>query len=267
MKLICFELEPFQTLTNYDIENNYNSTKRKFANLMNLAKVIPLFKKGDKLLFENYRPISLLTAISKILERVVFNQLYDHLTKHNLLFVEQYGFRKRHSTEYAALELVDRISNGLDNRKLPISIFLALSKAFDTLDHQILLHKLYHYGIRNSAKNWFSSYLTNRLQYIDIDGTKSNSHPLSIGVPQGSILGPLLFIIYTNDINAVSPKFTFILYADDTTMIRSMYSFTSVMRQDTACIADNINKYRLKRKEKNKSREEIFYQMKGVYFF
>ena len=212
-----------------------------FPDRLKLAKVIPLFKKGYKLLFENYRPISLLTAISKIFERVVFNQLYDHLTKHNLLFVGQYGFRKRHSTEYAALELVDRISNGLDNRKLPISIFLDLSKAFDTLDHQILLHKLYHYGIRNSALNWFSSYLTNRLQYIDIDGTKSNSRPLSTGVPQGFILGPLLFIIYMNDINAVSPKFTFILYADDTTMISSMYTFTSVTRQDTACIADNIN--------------------------
>ena len=118
-----------------------------------------MFKKGDKLLFENYRPISSLTEISKIFERVVFNQIFDHLTKHNLLFVGQYGFRKRHSTEYAALDLVDKISNGLDSRKLPISIFLDLSKVFDTLDHQILLHKLYHYGIRNSALNWFSSYL------------------------------------------------------------------------------------------------------------
>ena len=139
------------------------------------------------MLFENYRPISLLTAISKIFERVVFNQLYDHLTKHNLLFVGQYGFRKRHSTEYAALELVDRISNGLDNRKLPISIFLDFSNAFDTLDHQILLHKLYQNGIRNYALNWFSSYLTNRLQYTDIHGTKSDSGPLSTGVPQGFI--------------------------------------------------------------------------------
>ena len=210
-----------------------------FPGRLKLTKAIPLFKKGDKLLFENYRPISLLTAISNIFERVVFNQLYDHLTKHNLLFVGQYGFWKRHSTEYAVLELVDRILNGLDNRKLTISIFLDLSKDFYTLDHQILLHKLYHYGIRNSALNWFSSYLTNRLQYIEIDGTKSN--PLSTGVPQGSILGPLLSIIYMNDINAVSPKFTFILYADDNTMISSIHTFTSVMRQDTACIADNIN--------------------------
>ena len=147
------------------------------------------------MLFENYRPISLFTAISKIFECVVFNQLYDHLTKHNLLVVVQYGFRKRHSTENAALELVDIISNVLDNRKLPISIFLDLSKAFDTLDHQISLHKLYHYGIRNSALNWFSGYLTNRLQYIDIDGTKSNSRPLSTGVPQGSVLG-LSFSLY-----------------------------------------------------------------------
>ena len=130
--------------------------------------------------------MSSLTAISKIFERVLFNQIYDHLTKHNLLFVGQYGFRKRNSTEYAALELVDRISNGLDNRKLPISKFLDLSKSLDSLDHQILLHKLYHYRIRNSALNWFSNYLTSILQYTDIDGTKSDSGPLSTGVPQGS---------------------------------------------------------------------------------
>ena len=190
-------------------------------------------------LFENYRPISLLTAISKIFERVVFNQLYDHLTKHNLLFEGQYGFRKRHSTEYAALELVDRILNSLDNRKLPISIFLDLSKAFDTLDYEILLYKLHHYGTRNSTLNWFRSYLTNRTQYIEIDGIKSNSRPLLIGVPQGSILGPLLFIIYMNDINKVSSKFDFILYADDTTMISSMCKFTFDRR---AFIDANINR-------------------------
>ena len=211
-----------------------------FPDRLKLAMVIPLFKKGDKRLFENYRPISLLTAISKIFEGVVFNQLYDHLTKHNLLFEGQYGFRKRHSTEYAALELVDRISNSLDNHKLPISIFLDLSKAFDTLDYEILLYKLHHYGIRNCILNWLRSNLTNRTQYIEIDGIKSNSRPLLTGVPQGSILGPLLFIIYMNDINKVSSKFDFILYADDTTMISSMCAFTSD-RRDTASIDANIN--------------------------
>ena len=157
------------------------------------------------------------------------------------MFEGQYGFRKRQSTEYAALELVDRISYSLDNRKLPISIFLDLSKAFDTLDYEILLYKLHHYGIRNSTLNWFWSYLTNRTQYIEIDGITSNSRPLFTGVPQSSILGPLLFIIYMNDINKVNSKFDLILYADDTTMISSMCTFTSD-RRDTASIDANINR-------------------------
>ena len=153
---------------------------------------------------------------------------------------EQFGFRKHHSTEYAALELDDRISNSLDNRKLPISIFLDLSKTFDTLDYKTLLYKLHHYGIRNSTLNWFRSYLTNRTQYIEIDGIKSNSRALLTGVPQGSILSPLLFIIHMNDINKVSSKFDFILYADDTTMISSICTFTSD-RRDTVSIDANIN--------------------------
>ena len=156
------------------------------------------------------------------------------------MFEGQYGLRKRHSTEYAALELVDRISNSLDDRKLPISIFFDLSKAFDTLDYEIILYKLHHYGIRNSTLNWFRSYLTNRTQYIEIDSIKSNARPPLTGVPQGSILGPLLLFIYTNDINKVSSKFDFILYADDTTMISSMCTLTSD-RRDTASIDANIN--------------------------
>ena len=161
------------------------------------------------------------------------------------MFEGQYGFRKRHSTEYAALELVDRISNSLDNRKLPISIFLDLSKALDTLDYEILLYKLYHYGIRNSTFNWFRSYSTNGTQYIEIDAIKLNFPPLFTGVPQGSIWGPLLFIIYMNDINKVSSKFDFILYADDTTMMSSMCTFTSD-RRVTASIDANINRELLK---------------------
>ena len=129
----------------------------------------------------------------------------------------------------------------MDNRKLPISIFLDLSKAFDTLDYEILLYKLHPYGIRNSTLNWSRSHLTNRTQYIEIDGIKSNSRPLLTVVPQGSILGPLLFIIYMNDIDKVSSKFYFILHADDTTMISSMCTFTSDRRYN-ASIDANINR-------------------------
>ena len=115
---------------------------------LKLAKVIPIFKKNDNKKFDNYRPISLLSSVSKIFERVVFNQLYNFFQEHNLLFESQYGFRKLHSTDLAALELIDRINKQIDQRKIPFSIFLDLSKAFGTLNHDILMKKLhYHVGL------------------------------------------------------------------------------------------------------------------------
>ena len=129
----------------------------------------------------------------------------------------------------------------MDSDKLPISIYLTLSKAFDTLDHTILLHKLKYYGICDSSLNWFHSYLTNRQQYVSFDDTLSNPLPLKTGVPQGSILGPLLFIIYTNDIFRASPKFESILYADDTTLITPLCSFNSDINSESHNVSDNIN--------------------------
>ena len=137
-----------------------------------------------------------------------------------------YGFRKLHSTELAALEFTDRISQEMDAKKIPFSIFLDLSKAFDTLDHNVLLSKLNYYGIKDTALDWFKSYLTNRTQYVDCNGISSSIREIETGVPQGSILGPLLFIIYMNDIHTVSDNLNFILYADDTTLSSPMCSFT-----------------------------------------
>ena len=176
---------------------------------------LPLFKnKGDCHLFDNYRPISLLPTISKIFEKVVHKQLYDYFTENNLFYKSQYGYRKGHSTELAALELADRISQYLDNGEIPIAIFLDLSKAFDTLDHRILLSKLKYYGIHGTALQWFESYLSNRSQYVVYEDTKSKQSPLLTGVPQGSVLGPLLFLIYMNDIYKASEKFNSVLFAD-----------------------------------------------------
>jgi retron-type reverse transcriptase len=173
----------------------------------------------------NYRPISLLPAISKILERIIHDQLFNYFTLNKLLYEGQYGFNKGHSTELATMEIIDRIISNLNIGKTPINIFMDLSKAFDTIDHSILLDKLYHYGIRNTALDLFKSYLSNRKQYTDIDGTKSTLNTITTGVPQGSILGPLLFIIYMNDITYSSDRFKFILYADDTTLSASVEDF------------------------------------------
>ena len=123
-----------------------------------IAKVVPLFKKGDQDILDNYRPISLLPVVSKVFEKVVFNQLYQHVTDNNLIFTSQYGFKKLHSTELASLELVDRVFQHLDKGKLPLSIFLDLSKAFDTLDHYILLNKLKFYGLSSTPLKWVESY-------------------------------------------------------------------------------------------------------------
>ena len=189
-----------------------------FPHKLKLAKVIPIFKSGDETLFNNYRPISILPSLSKIFERVIFNQIHDYFNTHNLYYSNQYGFRKDHSTELAALEIIDRITQHLDKGATPINIYLDLSKAFDTLDHNILLHKLKHYGIQDNALDLFRSYLTERQQYVDFNGTKSNREYITTGVPQGSILGPILFIIYINDIAKSSKQFNFITYADDTTL-------------------------------------------------
>ena len=142
------------------------------------------------------------------------------------MFDHQYGFRPKHSTEYAALELIDRIITQLDKDEIPINIYLDLSKAFDTIDHIILIDKLKYYGVHGINLNLFSSYLENRKQYTEIDNIKSNMLSITTGVPQGSILGPLLFIIYINDFAQASQMFNFLIYADDTTLSSTLNVFS-----------------------------------------
>ena len=152
--------------------------------------------------------------ISEILEKLIFKQLSTYLNEHKLLYDSQYALRAGHSTELASIELIDRITQDLDKGKIPISIFLDLSKAFDTLDHVILLQKL------NYKVSWvkkIQDYLQNRTQYVSYDKTNSDMYRISTGVPQGSILGLLLFIIYINDLCNASKLFRMIIYADDTT--------------------------------------------------
>ena len=154
-------------------------------------------------------------------ERVVYQQLYEYFDKNDYFYRSQYGFRKSHSTEHAILEIVDKITHALDNRNNPLAIFLDLSKAFDTLNHHILLKKLDYYGVKDLSHRWFYSYLSNREQYVLFKSSKFIHLPIQTGVPQGSILGPLLYLIYMNDIQNSSSFFDFILYADDTTLYSS----------------------------------------------
>ena len=190
-----------------------------FPNDLKIAKIIPIYKNNDNTNFSNYRPISLLPTFSKIIERLAYNRLYKYLKQNNILTPSQYGFQKGLSTDLALLEFQNHVVTNLSNNKYCIGIFIDLSKAFDTLDHLILLNKLNQYGIRGIANNWFNSYLSNRYQYTEFMSVSSNLSKIECGVPQGSILGPLLFLLYLNDITMYCNNSTPILFADDTNLL------------------------------------------------
>ena len=199
-----------------------------FPDALKIAKVKPLYKKGDNFCLNNYRPISLLPTISKIFERVMFTQLYSYLNANNLLSEQQYGFRSQHSTELACVKLVDYITTEMDNIKkikTPTAIYLDLSKAFDTLNFNILLNKLQYYGINGISLSLIRNYLTNRFQYVQFENSESDLLEIKTGIPQGSILGPLFFSIMINDLVNSSNKFKFLMYADDTTIYFNLEDF------------------------------------------
>ena len=183
-----------------------------------LAKVIPVFKKGSQTNLSNYRPISLLSIFNKLLEKLMFSRLSDYLEKRQILYNRQFGFRSNHSTDHAVLSIIDKVQKAIDDRDYSCGIFLDFSKAFDTVNHGILLKKLEHYGIRGVAYDWFSSYLGNRKQFTCLDNTTSDQQIISCGVPQGSVLGPLLFLIYINDFASCSELLDFHLFADDSNL-------------------------------------------------
>ena len=189
--------------------------------LAKIARVTPIFKTGDINSLSNYRPISILPTLSKVLEKVVYTRLINYLDKLNIIVSSQYGFRKNRTTCMAVLDLIEKINDAIDKGDYGIGIFLDLSKAFDTIDLQILITKLQHYGIRGLPLNWFSSYLFGRQQYVCVHNNKSALKPIKYGVPQGSTLGPLLFILYINDLTHSSCVSHTVLFADDTNMFLS----------------------------------------------
>ena len=199
-----------------------------FPSNLKIAKVIPVFKKGDPHLFQNYRPISLLPCFSKLIEKCATNRLYSFLSKKHILSDFQFGFRPNFCTAHAMMNLQDKVRSSIEKNNFCMAIFMDLSKAFDLVDHSILLFKLHYYGVRGTPLKWFESYLTGRRQFTQCSNSSSDYVNVTHGVPQGSILGPLLFLIYINDITLSSNKFDYIMYADDTTLLYTQPEINNV---------------------------------------
>uniref|UniRef100_A0A8C6M9A3 Reverse transcriptase domain-containing protein n=1 Tax=Nothobranchius furzeri TaxID=105023 RepID=A0A8C6M9A3_NOTFU len=200
-----------------------------FPNQMKIAKVVPLFKTGDKHSFTNYRPVSLLSQFSKILEKLFSKRLDLFLDKGMILSDSQYGFRSNRSTSLALMDTVEEITNAIDRKHFAVGIFLDLQKAFYTIDHNILINKLERYRIRGIVLKWLTSYLSHRKQFVKVGQFSSTYLDIAYGVPQGSVLGPKLFILYINDICKVSEILKFVMFADDTNIFCSGEKLNKLM--------------------------------------
>ena len=196
---------------------------------MKIAKVIPIYKASDPTLFQNYRPVSLLPAFSKILEKVMFNKIMSFLNSNNILYKHQYGFRSKHSTIHPLIHLLNTCAEAENTvpKEITLTVLCDLSKAFDVINHDILAHKLDFYGIRGIVREWIINYLTDRTQYVQFEMNKSECCKIECGVPQGSILGPLLYLIYVNDI-ANSTQANILSFADDTSLFLSHSNINSL---------------------------------------
>ena len=214
-----------------------------FPDSMKIAHVTPLYKSGSELLNTNYWPISLLPVLSKIFEKVMYSRVYNFLQSSNQLFKSQYGFCKGHSCENAVQELLSAITKGFDHKEYTAALFLNLSKAFDTLNHNILFQKLGLYGIRGLCLDWLKHYLLNRRLSVKCvvgepsELSLSTEYPLEFGIPQGSCLGPLLFLVYCNDLPRNLSFCNSILFVDDTTLYKSHKN----LRYLKWCIQEELN--------------------------
>ena len=201
---------------------NSSIVKGIFPDDLKIAKVTPICKANNSSNISNYRPISAQPGFSKMLERIMYNRLQKYLKDQNILYNKQFGFRTGHSIEHTIAQLVDQIFEDFEKNKYTLGVFLDFSKAFDTVDHSLLLRKLWLYGITDRNYAWIKSYLSNHLQYIQIDENSGTEFcVMKCGVPQGSILGPLLFLLYVNDLKSASSVLDPIMFADDTNLFHT----------------------------------------------
>ena len=222
-KCINDYIAPLTYLVNMSIKQGI------FPDELKIAKVFPIFKSNDEQYITNYRPISVLNFFSKIFEKIVANRIIDFLDQNDVFYDHQYGFRKCHSTNHAIITLVEKVAKALDSGKIVVGVYLDIRKAFDAISHPILLKKLYALGIRGNIYYWVKSYLTNRSQFVLYNNSKSEKKIISHGVPQGSILGPLFFIVFMNDFSRASDLLFSILFADDTTVLIEGQNYNNII--------------------------------------
>ena len=210
-----------------------------FLNMGKIANVVPIFKSETRLLCNNYRPISLLTDIGKIIEKLIHLRISLFLEIRNCYYPFQFGFKLNFSTNNALMSIVENIQTQLDDGKYSAGVFVDLKKAFDTADHNILLKKLDYYGVRGIANEWFASYLKNRKQFVSIGDHISSTQIIHTGVPQGSVLGPLLLLLYVNDLNKSIKNSRVYDSADDTNILLSNESLELIAKKKSFAMVES----------------------------